>query len=254
MAISILPADVCRAVSLLLRAFDYADDAQIDSWQFAVEFRELCDAGLSTLDLRWLLSRGLVEHALEITIPGDAQRSFRKLPPTSLPAEARVVLTSPGAAELRLVATHNASDRQPLSTEIDAAPEVGRPVQSILARIQPESAKDNTIALPAPRPTPVWDRNLRELHFCGRLVKKYRVPAANQELILSALQEENWPEWIDDPLPPAAQIAPKKRLQATINSLNRNQVAPTLRFHVNHNGQIVSWEPLNALLGERSST
>ena len=34
----------------------------------------------------------------------------------------------------------------------------------------------------------------------------------------------------------------KHRLQATVKSLNRNQVAPLIRFHGNGNGLQVYWE------------
>jgi hypothetical protein len=68
------------------------------------------------------------------------------------------------------------------------------------------------------------------------------VPAANQQLIIEAFQEEGWPESIDDPLPPAADQDPKRRLQATLISLNRNQIVPLLRFHGNGNGDRVYWE------------
>lgn len=75
-------------------------------------------------------------------------------------------------------------------------------------------------------------------------MKRYRVPARNQELILAAFQEEGWPEFIDDPLSPEPEQDPKRRLQVTIKSLNRNQLAALLRFHGNGNGLQISWEAL----------
>jgi hypothetical protein len=68
------------------------------------------------------------------------------------------------------------------------------------------------------------------------------VPARNQELVLTAFQELDWPESIDDPLPPDHNVDPKQRLQATIKSLNRNQLTPLIRCHGNGNGQQVYWE------------
>ncbi len=77
-------------------------------------------------------------------------------------------------------------------------------------------------------------------------MKRYRVPARNQALILAAFQEEGWPLYIDDPLPPAGEQDPKHRLQATVKSLNRNQQTPLLRFHGNGNGQQIFWETVRS--------
>ena len=64
----------------------------------------------------------------------------------------------------------------------------------------------------------------RELRYAGQVIKRYCVPAPNQELILTAFQEEGWPYCFDDPLPPVDDIDPKHRLQVTIKALNRSQV------------------------------
>src|SRR4029079_19770564 len=92
------------------------------------------------------------------------------------------------------------------------------------------------------RLTPEWNASRRELRYQGQVIKHYRVPAENQELILSAFQEEGWPHCIDDPLPQDGEVDPKQRLQATIKSLNRNQLVRLIRFHGNGNGSQVYWE------------
>jgi hypothetical protein len=76
------------------------------------------------------------------------------------------------------------------------------------------------------------------------LVKKFRVPAGNQELVLSAFEEEGWPSYIDDPLPMKSEIVPKQRLNNVINRLNGSQLLPILRFHGNGNGEGVGWQVL----------
>jgi hypothetical protein len=78
------------------------------------------------------------------------------------------------------------------------------------------------------------------------VVKRFRVPAASQEAILAAFEEESWPPRIDDPLPPRNDLSPKRRLQETIKSLNRNQSHPLIRFSGDGNAQGVLWE----LVGE----
>jgi hypothetical protein len=69
------------------------------------------------------------------------------------------------------------------------------------------------------------------------------VPAANQEIILQAFQEERWPACIDDPLPPHPCIDPKRRLHDTLNSLNRHQREPFIHFFGNGKGEGVRWQP-----------
>jgi hypothetical protein len=75
-----------------------------------------------------------------------------------------------------------------------------------------------------------------------RIVKEFKLPALNQETVLTAFQEEGWPPCIDDPLPPAAGIDPKRRLHDTIKNLNRNQKHYLVRFMGNGTGQGVRWE------------
>ena len=89
---------------------------------------------------------------------------------------------------------------------------------------------------------PEWDCGHRELRYKGRIVKRFRVPAVNQIAVLEAFQEDGWPEFIDDPIPPAEGQDPKQRLNVTIKSLNRNQVNRLIRFHGNGDGVQVYWE------------
>jgi len=78
----------------------------------------------------------------------------------------------------------------------------------------------------------------------GILLKKYRVPTGNQELVLSAFEEEGWPAYIDDHLPMKSEMAPKQRLHNVINRLNGGQLVPILRFHGDGNGEGVGWQVL----------
>ena len=93
---------------------------------------------------------------------------------------------------------------------------------------------------------PSWDRERRELRMGRILIKRFCVPAENQEIVLSAFQEEAWPAHIDDPLPPAAEIEPKRRLHATIQRLNCNQKVRLLNFHGDGYGRGLCWERVSA--------
>ncbi len=67
------------------------------------------------------------------------------------------------------------------------------------------------------------------------------MPAANQEAILAAFQEEGWCPRIDDPLAPKLNQDSKRRLHDTINSLNRNQKHALIRFLGDGKGEGVRW-------------
>ena len=76
----------------------------------------------------------------------------------------------------------------------------------------------------------------------GELVKRFKWPAANQEAVLSAFQEEGWPVRIDDPLPPQPEQDSKRRLGDTIKCLNRKQKSQLIHFRGDGTGQGVVWE------------
>ena len=91
---------------------------------------------------------------------------------------------------------------------------------------------------------PVWNADIRELSFGKHVVKRYHTPAACQELVLTAFQEEGWPARIDDPLPPGSNGNPKRRLHGVINCLNRAHRIRAIRFHGDGTGTAVLWKPL----------
>src|SRR5262249_35051462 len=99
----------------------------------------------------------------------------------------------------------------------------------------------NGEAQPGATLKPHWDPVRRELSLGDRVVKQFHVPASNQEDILSAFQEEGWPEQIDDPLTGNHGIEPKARLNDAIYRLNRTQMRQLIRFHSNGNGNGVRW-------------
>lgn len=239
------------AAAMLLTAFDYATDSGADRWEFAVEMRDLLAAGATIPDLRWLIHRNFADHAKETTTPGDPARSFRPLARTSFPIDACLALTPQGAESLRaaIAATRNDSQRSEVGGQKSDMPGTAD------LRAPTSDLRPPTSSSPDPRPLtpdpsaaerPLWDPLRRELRYAGQVIKRYRVPAPNQELILTAFQEEGWPEYIDDPLPPEEEVASKHRLQVTIKSLNRNQIGPLIRFHGNGKGLQVCWEPNKA--------
>ena len=100
---------------------------------------------------------------------------------------------------------------------------------------------------------PRWDAKLRQLSFDRLLVKQFRLPARNQEAVLSAFEEEGWPWSVYDPLPYllGQRERIKERLRVTIRHLNANHRNRLIRFRGNGTGEAVLWEPIAASAIER---
>lgn len=225
--------DTLRAALALLRhAYDCAQDAQAAPWDFALEISKLYQAGLTITDLRWLVVKGLVEHGSETSAYGDAHRSFTRSQGLNFLTTTCVVLTKTGAAfacQVLEAAAGTSAIEEPLDGDRKAEP-------------SSESPPTNGEAQPRTTRKPHWDAGRRELSLGGRIVKQFIVPASNQEAILSAFQEEGWPDHIDDPLPGNHGIDPRIRLNDVIYRLNRSQSQHLIRFHTNGNGDGVYWD------------
>lgn len=89
---------------------------------------------------------------------------------------------------------------------------------------------------------PFWDRRKRRLYFRSELVKAFTSPASHQEMILSAFQEQGWPEAVVNPLPGASEDERHLRLERAVRRLNGRQRSQLLAFHVCAAGTNVSWE------------
>ncbi len=76
----------------------------------------------------------------------------------------------------------------------------------------------------------------------GVLVKRFKGKSHNQELILTAFEEEHWPARIDDPLPPLPDIDPKIRLNNAISRLNQHQKDFHIHFKGDGSGTGIRWE------------
>lgn len=85
----------------------------------------------------------------------------------------------------------------------------------------------------SPAQHPSWNKNLRELRFGGEVCKRFKTRAENQERVLQAFQEENWPPRIDDPLPPG-------KLHETVRQLNKT--SKLVKFMSDGYGEGICWE------------
>jgi len=204
----------------LAEAYHYAQDAGRDVWDFAVEIDSLSALGLTPSDLRWLVCKGYLRHACEITPPGEERRSFRPCGLLTFTRETCFVLTEAGTSIAR--------------SACDGSMVLAGSVVAAVASRDGDGRASSQV--------PIWDLVRRELRLGGRLVKQYKLPSRNQETILTAFQEEDWPPVIDDPLPPQPEQDPKRRLHDTVKSLNRHQKCRLIRFMGNGTGEGVRWE------------
>jgi hypothetical protein len=196
------------ALAVLKRALDYASEAEVPPWDFAIEIGHFYAVGLTITDLRWMVAKRFIEHADETSAHGDEHRSFTPSRGFNFSPTTCVLLTKEGA-------------------RFAASSEVTSPEETIRASVEPDAE---------PSLKPHWDASRRVLSLSGRLVKQFHAPARNQELILSAFQKNDWPEFIHDPLADDFAIDPKVRLNDVVYRLNRKQIVSLLRFHVNGHG------------------
>ena len=207
-----------HVLSPLLEASEYATDTGRDFWDFAISIRQLIRLGASETDMRWLVCKGMVEQRIEVTTEGDVAREFRPAGNLTFSRRTCFVLTRTG-----IIAAHSHSE---------------------LARCPFKCSSNHGNAEIGSR-VPCWDANSRKLLLDDRLVKRFKWPAANQEAVLCAFEEERWPDRIDDPLPPQPEQDPKRRLADTIKCLNRKQVSELIHFRGDGSGEGVTWERTN---------
>jgi hypothetical protein len=246
------PSHLIPGVALLLQAFDYAADVGGDVWDFAIEISELRHAGLNTSDFRWLVGKGFVAHGRETSLYGAPHRCFCHGQGLTFLPNSALVLTSKGASELRkLLAAAVLRGPGAASPPADAAIHLlivesrgPRAASTFVPTLADEETPSTFVRRLPVGLKPAWEVRRRELRVGQFLVKKFRVPAANQERILSAFEEEGWPGYIDDPLPMRPEIVPKRRLHNVITRLNGGQLVPVLRFHGNGNGDGIGWQLL----------
>ena len=223
---SFIPS-VCHGLSQMLEAFELAEDAGCDPWEFALEIPDLRRLGISSSQLRWLLRKDFIEHAIEDSLIGDEQRSFKPTSSLSFTDSSCFVLTGPGEQLARSLG--------PEYGLVSSAESTSRYSAYREPRMPHAQVEEPEVEVP------VWDPDVRELRFRSAVVKRYRVPSPNQQMVLTAFEEEQWTCRVDDPLLPHPEIDPKRRLHDTIKSLNRHQISPVLRFYGDGTGEGVRW-------------
>lgn len=205
-------------LQLLFEAKEYAADLNCALGVFAIGLDEATESGLNLNDLSWLIQRGLIQHSSDNGSDGSNNgngvhfdygsdhrltATFPEIPPNS-----SFIITEHGIDSLALSA---------------------------------QELRDPILSMPTQR-KPKWHSERHELFVGKQVVKRFRWFAPNQETILEVFEEEGWPARIDDPLPHAGSLSPKRRLSDTIKCLNRNQHTDLLRFRGDGTGEGVLWD------------
>ena len=206
----------------LLQAYDCAQDTSAERWDFAVGLACLKECGIKQIELRWLVKKGFVEHGKEITPIHQNKREFRATGELVFHSRTCFVLTDAGVEFARSSSRQLPVRNRSMSLSYRSNVEAEGCVQSICV--------------------PHWDAVTRTLSYGGKIVKRYRWQAVNQELVLKVFQEEKWRTAIDDPLPPKDDQDSKARLQDTIKALNRNHECTAIRFRGDGSASRIIWE------------
>ena len=199
---------------IMREAYDYALALKRSVWDFAVEIAVLRRRGLTHSALRCLVCQGLIEHRAELDTPDEEIRRFVRAGILTFSRRTCFVLTQIGMEFTSATHIRPSPDLLPLTLSASA----GVPL------------------------IPEWDKERQELRVDGLVVKQFKVRAPNQETILAAFQEEDWPPRIDDPLPPQAEQDSKRRLHDTIINLNRHHRNHMIRFLGDGSGKGVKWK------------
>ena len=221
--IDILSESMSTALTLLLQAHRFAIEVSRDQWDFALEISNLRRAGLNESHFRWLVCKGFVKHASEVTLFGQKGRCFRPTGELNFTGTTCMILTPAGIefADNSLTEKMYAADRRN-----------GKPES-----IESEISQNGDERLPN------WDPWRHELRLGNQLIKQFKHRSPNQEIILAAFQEEGWPVSVRDPLHPLQEVDSKRRLNDTIKSLNHHHhVQELIRFRGDGTGEGIIWE------------
>ena len=214
--ISMFRKPLWRCVERLYLAALLADDCDCKRPEFSVSLKSLSQMGLRKEELKWLLIKNLVSETDRL--PEDLKPNANRTSHAQLSLDALFVITDFGI-ELVEENMTAAALRQSSEGSREADPTVAQ------AEVKPS-----------------WDGERHELRCAGKVVKKFKWRAANQETILAAFEEQSWQARIDDPLPRQSDIDPKRRLADAIKSLNRHQKYSLVRFCGDGTGEGVLWE------------
>jgi len=200
------------ALGLLMRAATYADDTSTSIWEFAVTLSELRRAGLTETDLRLLVRKRILQHAIELVSDKGTARKFKNQESLRFTESSCFVLTEKGVFYIRSLHSF------PAENELD----------EVVERFDQLDF-------------PHWDAEERELRVGQDLVKRYQSPARSQEFILTLFEQRGWPRAIEDPFTQSPE-PDNNLLHNVVQTLNRKQINQRIHFRCSSGGRVISWE------------
>lgn len=219
------------AIQRLRDAYDSAFACSRDPWDFSVELNQMQAAGVETHVLRTMICKGWIVHQVEKTKSEQTRREFEPVTDLVLSERSCFVISKQGYAVSEAIAQNSSinssnSDRSLSMSSHHSGP--SRDPNENPAPKQPSQLGSSSQSHPQLKP--IWDRERRELRFGDIVVKRFKWPAENQELVLNAFEDLGWPKRIDNPLEAHPTICPKRRLHDTLKCLNRKQVNELIKF------------------------
>jgi len=226
------------AIERLRQAYDAAFACARDAWDFSIELKQMKISGIDTHVLRILISKNLITHRRETTRAQECNRTFESVGGLALSDQSCFVISKKGYEFAKSAQSGQRAQTKP--KEIKKPITVyERKMMSLhhsgpLAGSQKINEADSnqlgSSAYPHLQVKPAGDRENRELRLGDVVVKRFRWPAENQELVLDAFQELGWPARVGNPLAEHPNICPKVRLHDTLKCLNRKQVNELVKF------------------------
>jgi hypothetical protein len=207
------------AYSRLLAARWEAEDRHRPAWEGAVALPCLREMGIEDAVLLWMMYHGHLDHLR----PGPEGNPI----PNALVPAASLLLTDASSFLLTEVGEQFAND---FLADVLVPAEEGGALGPAWDRLLVGVL------------VPCYDKHDREFTWGRQVLKWFRQPADNQEAVLNAAQEQGWPFWFDDPLPPRDGMKPARRLHDTRVELNRRQQVSLIHFKGDGSGKRIGWE------------
>src|SRR6185369_1943148 len=156
--IGVNPESIAAAIRVLRKAHEASLRERGDPWQFAVSLTELNACGLDGTDIRTLLAQGCLYHGMEI----EKGRTCR----------------------IRRVTHLRISQR---SCFVISPTRIAEFADGGLVHLKNNCADATSSVGPL---KPYWNAASRQLTLGGRIVKEFRRPAPNQELLLAVFEDD----------------------------------------------------------------
>ena len=209
-------AFVLGYLELLIAWWD-AEDKHRRPRDHPVSLRQLYAAGVSADVLVWMLYHGHIEHLGSTPATSNGGGTAERAANSLITEASSFVLTEAGEAFAD---------------------------QFLADVLAPAGSKDFRRAwglLRTGRLVPHYEREQRIFCWGQQILKHFRQPSPNQEIVLCSAEEPGWPTWFDDPLPRGRGDA-KQRLHDTIKDLNRRQRPYLVHFKGDGTGTRIGWE------------